>query len=154
MGQEYPIFNDLYSEGMYGLFLFSCEAVKKEKQDVVFFSPGQVKSHAHDFLVHQGDRPKKWKMEKPDMVEAAQKASKGGRWNHNEADAFWVAKAASRFWLLYSEQLDPEDLTQVERDQFLKIHKFKRGKNAGKTVKKGILHKEDNRFFVWSQRKT
>jgi Holliday junction resolvasome RuvABC endonuclease subunit len=36
VGIESPIFNDLYSEGMYGLFLYSNEALKLEKMDVVF----------------------------------------------------------------------------------------------------------------------
>jgi len=154
MGIEFPVFNDLWSEGMYGLFLFSCEAIKTEKLDVAFFSPGQIKAHAREFLVARGDRPKgppKWKMQKPDMVEAARKATGGkGRWNHNEADAYWVAHTAGRFWALFEGQIEPEALTQPERDQFLKIHTFKRGKRAGKTVKSGIIHRESDRFFIWS----
>ena len=153
-GIEFPVFNDLWSEGMYGLFLFSCEALRAEKQDVVFFSPGQVKAHAREFLVQRGDRPKgppKWKMQKPDMVEAAKKDTCGGRWNHNEADAYWVAQAAGRFWNLFDGNLDVEDLTGPERQQFLKTHTFKRGKRAGKTVKSGILHRESDRFFCWSR---
>lgn len=154
MGIEFPVFNDLWSEGMYGLFLFSIEAIKTERQDVVFFSPGQVKAHAREFLVGLGARPKgppKWKMMKPDMVEAARKDTGGkGRWNHNEADAYWVARAAGRFWNLFEGNLTRSKLTKLEREQFLKIHTFKRGKRAGRTVKKGILHREQDRFFLWS----
>lgn len=147
VGIEYPVFNDLWSEGMYGLFLYSCEALKLEQQDVVFFSPGQVKVHAR----HHLERPKGWKMMKPDMVEAAKADTGGrGRWNHNEADAYWVARAASRFWALYDGEIDEGDLTAPERHQFLKIHTFQRGKRAGKTVKRGIIHREDERFFLWS----
>ena len=48
------------------------EALKLEKKDVVFFSPGQIKAHAK---FHLG-RPLGWKMMKPDMVEACEKHAK------------------------------------------------------------------------------
>ena len=60
VGIESPIFNDLYSEGMYGLFLYSNEALMLEKRDTVYLSPNQVKAHASAFL----NRPKGWKMGK------------------------------------------------------------------------------------------
>ena len=148
IGVEYPVFNDLWSEGMYGLFLFTCEALRREKVDVVFFSPGQIKAHAHRFL----ERPKGWKMNKPDMVEAAKTDTGGkGRWNHNEADAYWVARAAARFWLLHEGVIGVDDLTPLEKKQYTEIHKYSRGKRAGETALKGILYREDERFFLWSQ---
>lgn len=147
VGVEYPIFNDLWSEGMYGLFLYTCEALYASQVDVVFFSPLQVKTHARDFL----GRPKGWKMMKPDMVEAARTDTGGkGRWNHNEADAYWVARTASRFWGLVDEDLQVEDLSPNERKQFLSIHQYRRGKKAGKTEYRGLLYREDERFFRWS----
>jgi hypothetical protein len=148
IGLEYPVFKDLYSEGMYGLFLYTCEALKAEKADVVFFSPGQIKAHARDFL----QRPKGWKMEKPDMVEAAKEDCGGkGRWNHNEADAYWVARVASRFWLLLNGSITRQDLTPLESKQFAEIHTFQRGAKAGTSVERGILYREDERFFRWSK---
>ena len=148
IGLEYPVFNDLWSEGMYGLFLFTCEALRQAQVDVVFFSPLQVKAHARSFL----DRPKGWKMMKPDMVEAAKTEAGGkGRWNHNEADAYWVAIVAARFWDLHDGVIGVDDLTPVERKQFTLIHKYQRGKRAGDTVFRGIIHREDERFFQWSQ---
>ena len=154
MGIEYPVFNDLWSEGMYGLFLYSCEAIKMAKTNVVFFSPGQIKAHARQYMVDNGWRPPgppKWKMTKPDMVEAARRHTGGkGTWNHNEADAYWVAQSAARFWSYYEAELEESDLTQTERDQFLKLHKPKRGKNAGKMTRKGIIYREDERYFRWS----
>ena len=140
---EYPVFNSLYSEGMYGLFLFTWEAIWREHSDVVFFSPGQLKAHARIVL----GRPKGWKMGKGDMVQAAQLDTAGGRWNHNEADAYWAAWAGARFWRLYDGDLTTEDLTPVEKHQFLKIHTFSRGKRAGKTERKGLLFREGQRFF-------
>jgi len=148
VGVEYPVFNDLWSEGMYGLFLYTCEALHEVGADVVFFSPGQIKAHAHRFL----ERPKGWKMNKPDMVEAAKTETGGsGRWNHNEADAYWVAWSAARFWLFLDGVIEEGDLTPLERKQFTEIHTFTRGKKVGKTVKRGILYREDERFFRWSQ---
>lgn len=148
VGIESPIFNDLFSEGMYGLFLYSNEALKLERKDVVFFSPGQGKAHARESL----KRPPGWKMLKGDMVEAAKDdTGGGGRWNHNEADAYLIGRLAARFWLFMEGEIVEADLTPVERKQFLDVHTFTRGKNAGKTIKKGLLFREEDRFFRWSQ---
>jgi Holliday junction resolvasome RuvABC endonuclease subunit len=150
VGIESPIFNDLYSEGMYGLFLYSNEALMLEKVDTVYLSPNQVKAHAAAFL----NRPKGWKMGKGDMVDAAKQATEGQgakRWNNHQADAFWVAKAASRFWLLVEEQITVDDLSDLERKHFTSFERYVRGKKAGKVKRKGITHKEDDRFFRWSE---
>ena len=147
VGIESPVFNDLWSEGMYGLFLYCNEALYLERTDVVYLSPGQVKSFARTLI----SRPPKWKMGKPDMVEAAKSDAGGGKWNHNEADAYLVARLAGRFWKLYSGELSEKDLSDVEKDQFLKIHTYRRGKRVGETVKRGIYHREEDRFFLWSK---
>jgi hypothetical protein len=148
IGLEFPVFKDLWSEGMYGLFLYVSEALYEAKTNVVFFSPNQVKAHARLFL----NRPQGWKMMKPDMVEATMLDVGGGRrWNHNEADAYWVAKTAGRFWQLQNGVLKEQDLTEPERKQFMEIHTYNRGKHAGETIEKGILYREDERFFRWEQ---
>ncbi len=152
VGCEYPIFNELWSEGMYGLFLYTCEALRLAEVDLVFFSPPQIKAHARDFL----DRPRVggnlWVMRKPDMVEAAREETGGsGRWNHNEADAYWAAHTAARFWLHLDGVVGVDDLTVNETNQFRKIHTYKRGKRAGQTVKRGILYRENERFFQWAR---
>ncbi len=146
---EYPVFNSLYSEGMYGLFLFTWEAIWQEKIDVVFFSPGQLKANARNII----DRPKGWKMMKGDMVFAAQEdTGGGGRWNHNEADAYWAARTGARFWRLFDGDISVDDLSETEKHQFLKIHTFQRGAKAGKTVRKGLLFRENKRFYRHSER--
>jgi hypothetical protein len=151
MGCEYPIFNDLYSEGMYGLFLYTCEAMRDAKVDVVFFSPPQVKAHARTFLQRPRVGGKLWKMQKGDMVEAAKEDCGGvGQWNHNEADAYWVARSAGRFWSYLDGVVLDTELTPAERQQFARIHTYTRGKKAGKTVRSGIAYREDERFFRWS----
>lgn len=148
VGIESPIFHNLFSEGMYGLFLYSNEALRLERMDVAFFAPDQVKAHAREAIA----RPKGWEMLKGDMVEAA-KADTGGKgvWNHNEADAYLNGKLSGRFWKFFDGDLTEEDLTPVERHQFLKTHTFQRGKRAGETIKPGLLYREEERFFLWSK---
>jgi hypothetical protein len=135
---------------MYGLFLYSSEALKMSKKDVVFFSPGQIKAHARLFL----GRPTKpmWKMLKADMVEAAKTDAGGkGRWDHNEADAYWCAVLAGRFWAFYEGTITEDELSPVEHKQFLKIHTYIRGKKRGQTVKPGLMYREDDSFFLLSE---
>lgn len=151
VGIEHPVFNEDYSEGMYGLFLFSMEALKNASQDVVLFAPPQVKVFARERL----GRPRSWKMQKADMVEAAKVDAGGkGRWDHNEADAYHVACFAGRFWEFYRGELQLADLSEYEIQTFTMIRKITRGKRAGRTVKHGILHRESERFFVWSRGST
>jgi len=147
VGLEFPVFNNLWSEGMYGLFLYTCEALRLEGQDVVFWSPLQVKAHARESL----GRPKGWQMAKADMVDAAKVDAGGGRWNHNEADAYLVARLAARFWLLHDDSLRERDLTPVERKYFLAIKRYVRGKKEGRVERKGVMYREDERFFIWSK---
>ena len=147
VGIEYPIFNALWSEGMYGLFLYSCEALYESKADVVFFTPPQVKALARESL----GRPKGWKMLKADMVDTAKKdTNTKARWNHNEADAYLVARSAGRFFLHLDSVLTADDLSEVEKKMFCREHTFSRGKRAGQTVKSGLIHREEDRFFLWS----
>jgi len=146
LGVEYPVFKDLFSEGMYGLFLYTCEALRLEKVDVVFFSPGQIKAHARLFL----GRPGTWKMMKPDMVEATKKAE-GVVMNHNDSDAYWISRVASRFWQFHDGELKPTDLNSLEIKQFTEVKKITRGKRAGDIDVKGILFRENERFFRWSK---
>ena len=150
VGIEFPVFNDLWSEGMYGLFLYSCEALKLERQDVVFWSPMQVKSHARETLGRPKIDGKMWRMDKPDMVDAAKLDAGGGRWNHNEADAYLVGRLGARFWMMQRDLIRERDLTTVERRFFLEIKKHVRGKNAGRTILRGVMYRENERFFRWS----
>jgi hypothetical protein len=149
VGVESPHFHDLFSEGMYGLFLYVNEALRLERRDVVFFSSMQVKAHARELL----GRPAGWTMLKPDMVEAAKKATETRvPWNHNEADAYLIAQLAGRFWRRLEGSLSDAELTGVERKFFSTVHTYIRGKKAGKTEARGLLYREEDRFFRWSER--
>lgn len=147
VGLEFPVFGQMYSEGMYGLFLYTSEALKGAGCDVVFWTPMQIKAHARDTI----DRPKGWKMDKMDMCEAAKMDAAGGRWNHNEADAYLCARLAARFWMLHTGEISEAQLSERELKYFTEVKTYIRGKKAGKTVKRGVIHREGDRFFLWSK---
>lgn len=146
MGIEHPVLNEQYSEGMYGLFLFSLEAIKRNAKDLLLLAPPQVKKWAFDLL----ERPKGWKMSKMDMVEAAKEHAGGGKWDHNEADAYLVATFSGRFWNFFVGNLDEDELTPYEKKTFTHIRTITKGKRAGQLEIKGVLHRENDRFFLWS----
>ncbi len=147
VGIESPIFNDLYSEGMYGLFLYSNEALKLEKMDVVFLTPNQVKAHAHEFL----GRPKGWKMQKADMVEACKKANPHVKSiNHHQSDAYWVGRIASRFWDAMDGRVEIDALSDLEKKHFTDVDLYIKGAKEGRVKRQGISHKGDDRWFRWS----
>lgn len=148
VGIESPPFGESYSEGLYGLFVYVCEAVYLHRKDVVFFDPQTVKR-----LTKLDPSIRRGSMDKGDMVEAARIDSGilKGRFNHNEADAYHVARFAARFWEFLDGVLTEDDLVPSEKSAFYKSHKFTRGSKAGKTVVTGLVLRENSRFFRFSQ---
>jgi len=146
VGIEHPVMNKNYSEGMYALFIMSLEAIKSQAKDLVLFAPPQVKRFAKD----KSGLPSDWKMGKMDMAQAAKDDVGGGRWDHNEADAYHVACMAGRWWKFYVGDLEEDELTPYEKKTFTHIRRIQRGKRAGQLEIKGILHREGDRFFLWS----
>jgi len=153
MASESSVYGEMYSEGMYGLFLYVCEACYLERKNLVLFTPPQLKAHARESLGRPKVGGRLWTMHKGDMAEAARDhcGGKGSVWNADEADAYWAAVAGGRFWLRLQGVLEDDDLTPVERQHFSRIHTFQRGKRAGETEKSGLLYREDERYFMWSQ---
>jgi hypothetical protein len=148
VGIESPPFGESYSEGLYGLFLYVCEAVYLYRKDVVFFDPLTVKA-----LTKMDARIRRGSMDKRDMVEAA-RIDTGilkGRFDHNEADAYHIARFAARFWEFVNGVITEEDLVPSELNSWYRKHEFKRGVKAGKTVYSGLSFKENDRFFRFSQ---
>jgi Holliday junction resolvasome RuvABC endonuclease subunit len=146
VGVESVTFGNTWSEGAYALFVMTNEAVYDCKKDVIYFDPLTVK-----LLAKQDPKVRKGTMFKSDMVTAA-KEDTGikGRFNHNEADAYHIARFAARFWELDNGTLTEADLTPSEQHAFLKTHTYKRGKRAGETVRLGAAFKEGMRFFRFS----
>jgi len=142
VGIESPPFGELWSEGLYGLFLFAMEALHKAKKNVYFWDPLTVKSRAKEILGRE-----KGKMFKVDMIDAAKKASdvKGG-WNSDTADAFNVAYLTYRFILYFNGTTPEEELTPKEKWIFLGVKKVK-----GKLKKRGMAYRENDRFFLFGE---
>lgn len=147
VGVESPPFGELWSEGLYGLFLMVNEAIWSRRKDVVFFDPGSIK-----MLVKEDPKIRRGKMFKSDMVDAAREET-GTVMNHNEADAYHVARFAARFWMFLYGEIDEADLTPSEYRAFARIHTFSKGERAGQTVRLGAIYKENQRFFRFSQEK-
>ena len=147
IGIESPVYGEQWSPGAYALFVYTNEVVYTHRKDVVYFDPGTVK-----MLAKLDPRIRKGKMFKDDMVAAA-RADTGitGRFNHNEADAYHVAKFAARFFLRLDDKIADDDLTPSEFRAFARVHTPKKGKHAGETVYHGALFKEHSRFFRFSK---
>jgi hypothetical protein len=90
-------------------------------------------------------------MDKGDMVEIAKQDTGIKCWNHNEADAYIIARAAARFWDLHRKVISPIDLTPAEEKVFRSTHTFSRGAKAGRTEERGIIFKEGDRFYQFSK---
>ena len=146
VGVESPPFGELWSEGLYALFLMVNEALWSRRKDVVYFDPVTVK-----MLVKEDPSIRKGKMFKSDMIDSAKADTGLARWSSDEADAYHVARFSARFWLFLSDKIQESDLTPAEYHAFAKIHTFTKGKRAGETVHQGAVFKENKRFFRFSQ---
>lgn len=145
VGVESPPYGELWSEGLYALFVYVNEAMYIHKKDVVYFDPSTLKMLARlDPSIRRGT------MDKADMVEAV-KAETGLRLNHNEADAYLIARSASRFWDFESGVLTEEDLTPSEKRSFYRVRTITKGAKAGVVEKKGLVFREGSRFFKFSK---
>lgn len=153
LGVESPPFGELWSEGLYGLFLYVTEAIFTRRKDVVFFDPLSVK-----LLAKMDPKIRRGKMDKRDMVEAARVDTaplpgvqgsllpKIPRWNHNEADAYIIARSAARFWEFQMKGLREEELTPSELHVFARTHRTR----TGQIQKRGLVFREDDRFHRFS----
>lgn len=148
VGVESPVFGELWSPGMYALFVYVNETVYTHHKDVVFFDPGTVK-----MLAKMDPSIRRGKMFKTDMVDAAKADVPGfkGPLDHNVADAYHVARFAARFFLLLDGKLTDDQLTPSEYRAFSRIHTFTKGDRAGRTIKLGAIFKENSRYFRFSR---
>jgi Holliday junction resolvasome RuvABC endonuclease subunit len=146
VGVESTVFGEQWSPGLYGLFVMVNEAVYLARKDVVHFDPGTVK-----MLTKVDPAIRRGRMTKTDMIEAARADTGVGRWNHNEADAYHVARFAARFWEFLKKEIVETDLTPAEYRAFARVHTFERGQKAGRTEKTGAAFKEGQRFFRFSE---
>jgi hypothetical protein len=146
VGVESPPYGEGWSEGLYGLFLYVNEAIYLSRKDVVYFDPLTVK-----LLAKMDPGVRRGKMDKGDMVGAAKAETGIKRWSNDEADAYIIGRGAARFWELEYKELGDEELTPSERHSFTRVHTFKRGSKAGRTVRDGLIFRENDRFFRFSK---
>jgi hypothetical protein len=145
VGVESPPYGELFSEGLYALFLVVNEALWSRRKDVVYFDPSTVK-----MMVKEDPKLRKGKMFKSDMISAAKAETGIAKWSSDEADGYHVAKFTARFWMFLRGELTEADLTPAELRAFAKIHTFTKGKRSGQTVYRGAIFKENQRFFRFS----
>lgn len=141
LGVESPPFGELWSEGLYGLFLYVIESVYVRRRDVVFFDPSSVK-----LLARMDPKVRRGSMTKQDMIEAARADTGIQKWNHNEADAYIIARSAARFWEFQKGQLYEKELTPSERHVFTRTTRTR----TGQVKRRGLVFREDDRFFRFS----
>jgi len=146
VGVESPPYGELFSEGLYALFVYVNEAIYVSRKNVVYFDPSTLK-----MLAKMDPKIRRGAMDKPDMVAAA-KAEVGVKLNHNIADAYIIGRSAARFWELDSGVLTQDELTPAELRSFSRTHTFSKGHRAGQTVRDGLIFRENDRFFKFSQR--
>jgi Holliday junction resolvasome RuvABC endonuclease subunit len=147
IGVESPVFGEQWSPGAYALFVYTNEVVYSRRKDVVYFDPGTVK-----MLTKIDPKVRKGKMFKQDMVAAAREDTGiKGRFNHNEADAYHVARFTARFFQRFTDKITDSDLTPSEYKAFSKVIIRTRGENAGQVLRTGAIFKEHSRFHRFSQ---
>lgn len=155
-GSEGPIFGCEQSENLFALYSYIKKTFFKQKINVVYFAPVQLK------MLAKQDLNNKLKMTKLDMINTMlkelnlNKASVDGqRITADMADAFHVAFYASRFWFFYQKLISEKDLNGSEYKAFAYQHIFKRGIKKGKIDPKerGIIFKENELFFRFSDQK-
>lgn len=140
VGAESPPFGELWSEGLYGLFIYVTEAVFVSRKDIVFFDPSTLK-----MLVRMDPKIRRGTIDKQDVIEAARVDTTIKRWNHNEADAYIIGRSAANFWKFLEGTLAEDELTPSEAQAFL-------GKARRDGVRTGGLSsKENERFFRFSK---
>lgn len=155
-GSEGPIFGCTQSENLFALYSHIKKVFYKNKVDVVYFAPVQLK------MLAKQDPLKKIKMTKTDMINAMtrdlglKKASLNGqKISGDMADAYHVAYYAFRYWEFYDQKISDKNLTAAEYKAFAYQHIFKRGLKAGKINpnERGIIFKENELFFRFSNQK-
>ena len=146
VGVESPPFGESYSEGLFGLFVYVNEVLYTHFLDVVYFMPTELKR-----LTKMDPRVRRGSMDKQDMVEAAKVDTEIKRWNHNEADAYHVARHAARFWEYLNGEITQEDLVPSELWAFARIYHDPKGDlRTAKSKKGGLVFRENDRFYRFS----
>lgn len=145
VGVESPVYGEQWSSGAYALFIYVNEALYLARKNVVYFDPITLK-----MLAKMDPEVRRGTMDKTDMIEAARSDTSIRVWDHNEADGYIIARSAASFWEFEAGILKHEDLVPAEQQAFHRVKEYKRGAKAGKVVKDGLIFRENDRFFKFS----
>ena len=131
-----------FSENHFGLMMFSLEAVFEARKDCVLFDPTTLKTLIGDARASKSHVQKFVQFDTMDVKQI----------NNNEADAYCIAREASRFMMLKNGSLDPDGLSEPERRVFLTKTKRVKGRMDGLPSVKNTAHafRENSRFFQFS----
>jgi Holliday junction resolvasome RuvABC endonuclease subunit len=143
VGIESPAFSGgPFSENHFGLMMFSLEAAFERRKDCVLFDPTTLK-----YLVGKSTYGKM------DMQRFVQLDTMSSQIiDNNEADAYCIARFASRFMQIRSGRLKPKDLTKNELSVFLTRSKKKKRNDGFLSFKKTAhVFRENSRFFEFSR---
>lgn len=135
-----------FSEAHFGLMMFSLEAIFEARKDTVLFDPSTLKYMATE----KGDAGKR------DMQKAVQKdLMSTEQIQSDEADAYCVAKHASRFFMFKSGSLPVDELSSQEKRVFLERTKKRKKKSDDSGMpaivkRTAYVFRENSRFFSFS----
>jgi Holliday junction resolvasome RuvABC endonuclease subunit len=144
VGIESPAYSGgPFSETHFGLMMFSLEAIFEKRKDCVLFDPTTVKHLIGKSTFSKSDIQKYVQIDTLSTYQI----------DNNEADAYCIAKFASRFLNFKNGKTKVEELTLNELSVFLTRTKKKKRSASGIPViqKTGHIFRENSRFFQFSQ---
>ncbi len=143
VGMESPAYDGgPFQTAHFGLMMFSMEPVFERRKDLVLFDPTTLK------FVSTGDS----KASKADMQRAVQlDRMSTDLVQADESDAYHVAMKAARFKMLWTGELSPEALTELEQRVFLQ--RVRQAPKRSKKPVKRVAHafRQNSRFFEFSR---
>ena len=131
IGIEQPFLRSFNTEKLYALHQFILEVCYTRHIKIVYITPAQIKTYVTG----------KPSAGKNDIIFETKKVLniKNERINDDECDAYWVSFLADKFWKLYYGEISEHDLTNEEKNIFIK----------SKTGKPGILSKKNISYFIF-----
>ena len=141
VGIESPAFNaGPFASVHHCLMMYTIEAVYEKKIDLVLFDPNTVKYLTGDKDFNKDDMKKFVKLD----------TMRPGDIQSDEADAYCIARHASRFHSLLNGILKPDELSDNELSTYISRKKSKKTMVKKKQSFNGHIFRENERFFRFS----
>lgn len=143
VGLESPAYGGgAFSERHFGLMLYSSEAIFEKRKDLVLYDPSTVK-----YLATGNNLAMKSDMLRHAQIELITTHSI----QNDVVDAYFVAKFATRMYMLKLGLISPEDLTKQELRVFLQRTKKTKGILGIRTKRTAQIFRENNRYYMFSK---